>query len=142
MARNKGAKALGQLFGICILGTAISAFANETMSDDAIKQRIKPVGRLYLKGSEATAPAVAAPAAPRTGESVYNTYCMACHATGVTGAPITGDAQQWQPRIAQGMDTLLAHALDGFNAMPAKGTCMDCSDDEIQAAIDHMLKGI
>ncbi|MDW3125150.1 cytochrome c5 family protein, partial [Vibrio sp. 1974] len=46
------------------------------------------------------------------------------------------------PRIEQGKDVLVKHALEGFNAMPAKGTCMDCSDDEIIAAIDHMIDGL
>ncbi|NMV43156.1 cytochrome c5 family protein, partial [Vibrio parahaemolyticus] len=58
------------------------------------------------------------------------------------GAPKTGNADDWAPRIAQGKDTLVKHALEGFNAMPAKGTCMDCSDDEIIAAIDHMIEGL
>ncbi|MFP3459052.1 c-type cytochrome, partial [Psychrobacter sp. SIMBA_152] len=47
-------------------------------------------------------------------------------------------ADDWAPRIAKGKDTLLDHAINGFNAMPPRGTCMDCSDDEISAAIDFM----
>ncbi|MDF4603827.1 c-type cytochrome, partial [Vibrio parahaemolyticus] len=54
----------------------------------------------------------------------------------------SGNADDWAPRIAQGKDVLVKHALEGFNAMPAKGTCMDCSDDEIIAAIDHMIEGL
>ncbi|NLS14433.1 cytochrome c5 family protein [Vibrio sp. SM6] len=106
----------------------------------AIEARIKPVGNVYLAGEEAVV--VAVPTGPRDGVAVYNTYCMACHSTGVSGAPISGDSDAWAPRIAQGQAVMLEHALTGFNAMPAKGTCMDCSDDEIQAAIDHMLAGL
>ena len=59
-----------------------------------------------------------------------------------SGAPKTGDAGDWAPRIAQGKDVLADHAINGFNAMPAKGSCMDCSDDEIIAAIEHMIEGL
>lgn len=106
---------------------------------NAIAERIKPVGDVYLAGSE---PAAAENAGPRDGATVYGTYCVACHGTGVSGAPKKGDANEWAPRIAKGMDTLTEHALNGFNLMPAKGTCMDCSDDEIVAAIKHMTEGL
>ncbi len=106
---------------------------------DAIAERIKPVGNVYLAGSE---PVKAEPTGPRDGASVYGTFCIACHSSGVSGAPKTGNADDWAPRIAQGKDVLKNHAIKGFNAMPAKGTCMDCSDDEIVAAIEHMIAGL
>lgn len=106
---------------------------------DAIAERIKPVGDVYLAGSE---PVKEEPTGPRDGAKVYGTFCIACHASGVNGAPKSGNADDWAPRIAQGKDVLVKHALEGFNAMPAKGTCMDCSDDEIIAAIDHMIDGL
>ncbi|MGX9419361.1 c-type cytochrome [Vibrio sp. RC27] len=106
---------------------------------DAIAERIKPVGDVYLAGAT---PAVAEPTGPRDGPTVYNTFCTACHSTGASGAPIKGDAAAWAPRIAQGRDVLMDHAINGFNVMPAKGTCMDCSNDEISDAIDHMLEGL
>ncbi|RXJ72993.1 cytochrome C [Veronia nyctiphanis] len=108
------------------------------MSDDAIAKRIAPVGSVYKDG-EAPVKTAAAPSGPRTGDAVYNTFCLACHSTGAAGAPKTGDAAAWEPRLAQGKETLYKHAIQGFNGMPAKGTCMDCSDDEIIAAIEHML---
>jgi len=106
---------------------------------DAIEKRIQPVGQVYLAGSE---PAAAEPAGPRDGATVYNTFCTACHTSGVSDAPIKGNADQWSPRLAQGRDILNNHAINGFNAMPAKGSCMDCSDDEIVAAIDYMVEGL
>lgn len=109
------------------------------MSNDAIAERIKPVGEVYLAGSE---PVSNEPKGPRTGAQVYGTFCIACHGSGVAGAPKVGDAGAWAPRIAQGNDVLKDHAINGFNAMPAKGSCMDCSDDEIVAAIEHMIKDI
>ncbi|MCZ4295889.1 c-type cytochrome [Vibrio sinaloensis] len=106
---------------------------------DAIAERIKPVGDVYLAGAE---PVKAEPTGPRDGATVYGTFCIACHSSGVSGAPKTGNAGDWAPRIAQGKDVLTNHALNGFNAMPAKGSCMDCSDDEIIAAIEHMIKDL
>ncbi|WP_434357768.1 cytochrome c5 family protein [Parasalinivibrio latis] len=117
------------------IATAVQA---ADMSEEAIAERISQVGSVYLDG-EGPVTAAAEPAGPRTGDQVYNTFCMACHGTGAAGAPKTGDAAAWEPRLAQGRDTLNQHAINGFNAMPARGTCMDCSDEEIVAAIDHML---
>ena len=103
-----------------------------------IAERIKPVGEVYLQGAE---PEQAADTGPKSGDQVYNTSCSACHGSGVMGAPKMGDAGAWGPRVAQGMDVLADHAIKGFNAMPAKGGCMACSDDEIKAAIDYMIEG-
>lgn len=77
--------------------------------------------------------------AERSGEEVYKTKCFVCHASGVAGAPKVGDAAAWAPRVATGDAAMLAVAKSGKGAMPPKGTCMDCSDAELQAAINHML---
>jgi len=127
------------LFAALTFSTAALASDISQTEYDAIAERIQPVGDVYLAGSE---PVKEEPTGPRDGATVYGTFCIACHASGVNGAPNTGNADDWAPRIAQGKDTLVKHALEGFNAMPAKGTCMDCSDDEIIAAIDHMIEGL
>ncbi|MDO6708939.1 cytochrome c5 family protein [Photobacterium sp. 1_MG-2023] len=121
---------------VAISGSAVAA----DMSAEAITDRIKPVGSVYKEGDAPAATAAAS--GPRTGDQVYGTFCVACHSSGVLGAPKSGDAADWGPRIAQGMETMTNHAINGFNAMPAKGTCMDCSDDEIVAAIQHMIEGL
>ncbi len=74
----------------------------------------------------------------REAETLYNQSCIACHASGAAGAPKTGDAAAWKPRLEQGMDTLLKHTKEGLNAMPPKGMCMDCTDDEFKALINYM----
>ena len=107
-------------------------------ANDALKDRIAPIGQVKIAGAAAAAQAGGA-AAARSGEAVYNQFCMACHTSGVLGAPKINDAADWEPRLAQGMDTVLKHAIEGFNAMPARGTCSNCSDEEIQAAIDYMI---
>ena len=68
----------------------------------------------------------------------YNKSCVVCHAQGVAGAPATGDAAAWEPRLAKGMDALLASVKNGLNAMPPMGMCFDCSDDEYMELIKFM----
>ena len=69
----------------------------------------------------------------------YNKSCAMCHDTGVAGAPKTGDAAQWAPRLEKGMDALVASVDKGMNAMPPKGMCFDCSDDDFKALIEYMV---
>ncbi len=115
-----------------------TAFANN-MSHEAIAERIAPIGSVYLDGQAPTEEIVVA-SGPRDASTIYNTFCMACHTTGAAGAPKIGDASAWDQRLAQGRDILNDHAINGFNGMPARGTCMDCSDEEIIATIDFMVK--
>ncbi|MGL5005938.1 MAG: c-type cytochrome [Plesiomonas sp.] len=108
------------------------------MSHEAIAERIKPVGNVYLEDKSATTQ----PTGPRTGEQVYNGTCIACHGTGVLGSPKFRDAAMWSPRLKQGIETLQKHAISGINQMPPRGTCTNCSDDEIKAAIEYMTQGL
>lgn len=104
-------------------------------------ERIRPVGTVVVEASTATVapPAGAAPAvAVRSGEAIYNAACMACHTTGAAGAPKLGDKAAWALRIGQGAATLVQHALQGFKGMPAKGGCTNCSDAEIEAAVEYL----
>ena len=68
----------------------------------------------------------------------YNKSCAVCHASGAANAPKTGDAAAWEPRMAKGMDTLVQSVQNGLNAMPPKGMCFDCSDEDYQAMITYM----
>lgn len=74
----------------------------------------------------------------REAATIYNQSCIACHASGVAGSPKTGDIAAWAPRLAQGLDVLLKHTKSGLNAMPPKGMCMDCTDEEFTALIQYM----
>ena len=130
-----------RLAAVALLAGSLMAHATEPGDAAAIKERIKPVGSVYLEG-QAAASAPAKAAGPRDGATIVQNSCFACHGTGAMGAPKVGDASAWKPRLAKGMDTLLNHAINGFNAMPPRGTCADCSDDELKAAIEHMIKDI
>lgn len=108
-------------------------------------------GRVAVVGADNSALTIAPGAGAMTtamavlsdGPSVYEQVCGACHTGGIAGAPKTGDAAVWAPRIAQGKATLYKHAIEGYTGkagvMPAKGGRTDLSDELIQAAVDHML---
>jgi cytochrome c5 len=88
-----------------------------------------------------TLPAAAAPA-PATsdvGEKLYKQACAACHIAGVAGAPKFGDKTAWAPRIATGMDAMVAAVISGKGIMPAKGGAAGASDADLRAATQYMV---
>lgn len=74
------------------------------------------------------------------GKEVYETSCAACHAPSniMVSSPKLRDRVQWERRLQAGFETVLQRAIKGFNAMPAKGACEGCSEEEIEAAIRFM----
>ena len=68
--------------------------------------------------------------------------CALCHIDGNGGAPRLGDAEEWQPRLAQGKDALLTHTIEGFNNMPPLGYCMSCEREDFSVLIDFMSGGM
>ena len=134
------------LVSFLALGLAVSAFAVDLTEAQraAMEQRIHPVGESCLLGdSSCGGTATVASSGPRSGEEVYNAACMACHATGAGGAPLYGDVAAWADRIAKGTDVLHDSGVNGVagTGMIAKGGCMDCSDEEVVAAVDYMIAG-
>lgn len=75
-----------------------------------------------------------------TVEERYNSSCTFCHAGGAAGAPKSHDEAAWASRLEKGMDVLVKNVREGLNAMPPKGMCNDCSDDEYRALIEYMSK--
>jgi cytochrome c5 len=152
---------------LAILATSGTKFDQDHpgMTDAAIAQRIKPVGQVRLAeggAAEVPAEASATPATPAQatsaatppgsapaagaraaaagdGKAVFDKTCMACHATGLAGAPKAGDKAAWEPRLKQGMEALYATSLKGKGAMPPKGGATQLSDAEVKAAVDYMV---
>ncbi len=108
--------------------------------DEVTLARTAPAGSVTV-GEVAEQTAAVASSETLSGEQVYQSACAVCHAAGIAGAPKLGDAAAWEPRIAQGDDTMYAHAIKGLNAMPAKGGNMSLSDDAVKAAVDYMSSG-
>ncbi len=88
---------------------------------------------------KATAVVAAAPATNDAGEKLYKQACAACHIAGVAGAPKFGDKTAWAPRIATGMDALVAAVVAGKGIMPAKGGAAGASDADLRAATQYMV---
>ena len=143
--------------GILVLAMKMSDVTQGLYTTDseeyqaAVKERIQPFGQIYLPGEEAaaSAPQVVPAEQPEpvatamSGPQVYNSACIACHGSGIGGAPVVGEAIAWAGRIAQGSDMLYEHAISGFTGetgfMPEKGARMDLSDDEVKGAVDFMV---
>lgn len=96
---------------------------------------------VYLKSVKSELPPVSkSKITSKTGGKIYDRYCVGCHGSGAGGAPKMGEALDWAPKIKQGIPALYKNAIQGIGSMPAKGTCTTCSDDEIKAAVDYIIK--
>jgi cytochrome c5 len=84
-------------------------------------------------------PAARAATAEKTGKQVVDSACIACHGTGVNGAPKIGDKQAWSKRASQGLTSLTQNALRGIRQMPAHGGNPGLTDFEIERAITYMV---
>ncbi len=123
------------IIGIILLVSFVGAdkrpaAGSDGLSAKAVAERIRPVGSVEVKD-------VNDPTSLKNGEQVYGAVCVACHGTGNLNAPKFGDAAAWAPRLPQGFETLLTHALKGKGAMPAQGGG-DFSDLEVGRAVVYM----
>ena len=148
---------VGVAVGLIILSRVFTDYSTrqqrleDPLFQQNVERRIAPVARVAVAGQDnaalqapvepAAAPAVAA--ADLTGDVTYNQACVACHGAGVAGAPKFGDQAAWAPRIAQGMDLLHTHALQGYQGkaglMPPKGGRTDLSDQSVINAVEYMV---
>ena len=124
---------------------------NDAIYQQQVNERIAAIGHVAVPGdasvSEAAPEAKVAVAKPvattLSGPQVFNAACVACHGTGIAGAPKVGDTEAWADRIAKGVDVLKSHAISGFQGsagyMPPKGGRGDLSDDEIFSAVEYMI---
>lgn len=147
------------IFAVLIIFFAISIHeqlegSGNPMQDTAKVDRIEPVFGVYAGDTGRAAAQAAAEEAAGSqqqqqvafggsmdGEMIYNNACQACHMAGAAGAPQLV-ASQWEGRIGKGVDTLVSHAIDGFNAMPAKGGRSDLTDEQVRASVEYMLAQI
>lgn len=121
------------LVNMVVSGNQVGA-GSDALTPEAIAKRIAPVAKLELV--DASGPKVY-----KTGEQVYNSVCASCHKAGVAGAPKFGDAASWATQIGTGYDTMLANAIKGKNAMPAKGGNPSLDDFEVARAVVYLANG-
>ena len=123
---------------------ALNAPSNEsahedTMIDSATLERIKPIGEVRIDNSALVASSSTIEQSERSGEEIYKTKCQSCHSTGAMDAPKYASLEDWAPRIELGVDKLTLSAIAGKGGMPARGACMDCSDNEIKLTVQYMI---
>ena len=122
---------------------ALWAVSAQAATNDDIAKRLEPVGQVCVQGQECKGMEVAVAASgggARTADEIIAKHCNACHGSGLLGAPKIGDTAAWKERADHqgGLDGILAKAITGINAMPPKGTCMTCTDEELKGAIEKM----
>jgi cytochrome c5 len=126
--------------------------------EQLVGQRIAPVGGVYAgdtgraamqAAQEAAAKAAAAQVAyggTTDGKTIYDNLCHSCHTSGAGGAPMITDKAAWAPRVAQGLDTLVKHATEGFTGshgvMPARGGNPALNDAQVKATVEWMVSQV
>lgn len=125
----QGQPCVGQPAG----GATVSAATAEEPAAPAATASAEPA-------AAAAAEVVAAAASDFDVEAAYNMSCMACHASGAAGAPMLGDEAAWNERLEKGMDAVMANVMNGVNAMPARGLCASCSDEDLHAIVEYMIE--
>ncbi|MDT8429858.1 MAG: c-type cytochrome [Pseudomonadales bacterium] len=148
---------------VVVLAGSVATQSLAQSRDARIAERLQPAGSVCLAGepcaggaagaaSAAGAGSSGSPAAAAAGSAVaaagfnaeqtYQQSCAMCHNAGVAGAPKLGDAE-WTRRLeAKGRDTIIQNAINGLNAMPARGMCMTCSDENIAALVDYLVGSV
>jgi cytochrome c5 len=122
---------------------------------ETLSSRIEPVGAVYAGDTGRAAMAAAQEAAKvaaasqvayggtTDGKTIFGELCHSCHETGAGGAPKISDKGAWAPRVAEGLDTLVKHAIEGYTGksgiMPAKGGNPSLTDAQVKATVSWML---
>ena len=138
-------KTLPTAFILLLLSTlSLASPSKAPGSDEEIEARLRPFGTVCLDtdptcavSNTSTTPS----SGTRDGKTIYETFCAACHNTGVGNAPVLGSSSDWQPRLNKsGKSGLLTNLKQGVPPlMPAKGACADCSEDELKSVLDYIL---
>ena len=122
--------------------TSGDSSTSETMVENSVLERIKPVGEVRIDTSIKVASVEIVETAERSGEEIYNSKCAGCHTSGVMGSPKFASLEDWAPRVGLGLEKLTLSAIAGKGGMPAKGTCMDCTDNDIKITVQYMLDSL
>ncbi|HEX7339026.1 MAG TPA: c-type cytochrome [Rhodanobacteraceae bacterium] len=160
------AKVIGFLaiFAACLMAAASYIYHRQPdeKTDTAVQttqQRLAPVAAVYAGNTgraaiEAAQAAAAKAAASKVayggttdGKTIFDHLCTSCHTAGVTGAPIVGNKKDWAPRIAEGIPTLIQHALHGYtgpdgNHMPAKGGNPALTEEQVANTVKWMVSQV
>lgn len=139
---------------LIILGTLIGSSIDNKLraqtqeyTQQVIASRTIPTGQLNVgelqPDAESNQSANQLVAIDNVGKAVYDKACFVCHATGLTGAPLPGDIDNWNPRIRKGIETLYSNAINGYQGtvgiMPPKGGNLLLTDEEVKEAVNYLV---
>ena len=78
-----------------------------------------------------------------SGETIWAIACFRCHMYGTNGAVLLDEKAYWDEAASQGIDKLFESVWEGKQgengAMPAKGFCNLCSEDEIRKSVFYIF---
>lgn len=131
---------------VCLVFSSFSLYAIDNTETSNIQKRIQPIGQVHVQDeNSASSPIkvgnkVVMEVKKEIGKDVYDKHCIVCHRDGLAGAPKMQNETDWKPRlVGRTIQDLVASSIKGLNAMPAKGTCLECTDKDLEAAIHYML---
>ncbi|MEO8803525.1 MAG: c-type cytochrome [Rudaea sp.] len=148
---------------LCLIGLATYLYSQHPApsrpnAEQRTDDRITPVGAAYAGDTGRAALLVAQEAAKKAaegqvayggtldGKTIFDQLCTTCHTNKATGAPDIHDKAAWAPRVAQGLEILVKHAIDGYSGkdgkgalMPAKGGNPALTDAQVKATVEWML---
>ena len=150
---SKGMQSRVIKLGLLVVGLGVAGAAlAQSVRDQQIAERLTPVGSVCLAG-EACATGGSASAGNAAGgasvaqaasaefsaQATYEQYCAMCHNTGMANAPRRDDAAHWTARVAEaGLATIINNAITGVNAMPPRGMCATCTDEQIGEIVQYL----
>lgn len=127
---------------ISLCGFSLTLYASDEVRQHEIQLRIQPVGQVSVQSHAKSDNKItgSGKAQEQLGQEIYERHCVVCHKDGLAGAPRFRNEQDWNQRLdGRTLNDLVVSSLKGLNAMPAKGTCITCNEDDLKAAIFYML---
>lgn len=134
---------------LSIIMVSTSTYALNDVEREAMEQRISPVGAVHIQEEANPSGKPASLNSSKqetkivqkiTGQQTYEQYCIVCHQDGLAGAPKFRTQADWKVRLSKSnLDALADIAMTGLNAMPPKGTCTECTKEDLKAAIEYMV---
>lgn len=125
---------------------SLSVYAIDDLESKKIQQRIRPVGQVHIQVAGEIPTKIPAEQKATTevkedqGKAIYEQHCVVCHRDGIAGAPKLQNEKDWKARLAgRTLKDSVLSSTTGLNAMPAKGTCNECTEKDLEQAIQYML---
>lgn len=83
------------------------------------------------------------PPAPETAafdaQQLYVYVCAGCHDSGAYRAPRPSVQAERKTLLGKQRDSVYANVINGLGAMPARGLCHFCTDEQLRRTVDYML---